>query len=249
MRMRSYCLTDQGLVRQSNQDSILLTHNQNGDLLGAVCDGIGGGVAGDVASGLAAATLKEAFQNAPHFENDQSAKQWLNEEISKANEAIFIQASQSIHQKGMGTTLVGVLITDQDAYNFNIGDSRTYGLYGKEFVLLTEDHNLVGDLVKSGEISEAEAMHHPQRNLLTNALGIWDRVKIDINKIKRDFDCLLICSDGLHGYVSNEKIYRVLTEPIDIKEKAQKLVDLSKAAGGNDNVSVILIENGDAHEK
>ena len=116
-------------------------------------------------------------------------------------------------------------------------------------MLLTEDHNLVGDLVKSGEISEEEAMHHPQRNLLTNALGIWDRVKIDINKIKRDFDCLLICSDGLHGYVSNEKIYRVLTEPIDIKEKAQKLVDLSKAAGGYDNVSVILIENGDAHEK
>lgn len=248
--MMYFGASDVGLHRKQNQDSYITAENMVGDILAIVCDGIGGGLAGDVASHMAVTHLKERFLRQEPLQDDQAVKRWLNKVIQEANDLIFVQSAQSHEQKGMGTTCVGVLKNQQATYIFNVGDSRIYAVYDEDFICLTEDHSFVHDLLKAGEITEEEAMHHPNRNMLTNALGIWDHVKIDINKIHDDYQTLLICSDGLHGYVEECEIYNLLTSPKEIRKKVFDLIDLSKRAGGYDNVSVILIENeaGELHE-
>lgn len=246
--MISYGISDQGLVRDQNQDSFFIAQNKNQDFIAVVCDGIGGGVAGDVASKMAVCDMQKQFASAPKFEDDMQVKVWLNESIHHANDLIFTQSSKSKSQKGMGTTIVGALITsDARAYIFNVGDSRTYGFYD-ELICLTQDHNLITDLIKAGEIDEAQALSHPKRNLLTNALGIWNEVKVDINKINNNYRYLLICSDGLHGYVPEGAISSVLISGGDVKNKVESLIELSKHAGGYDNVSVILVQGGSNYE-
>lgn len=233
--------SDVGLKRKENQDNFCVIENQHHALLAIVCDGIGGGKAGGVASSLAIESIKNAFLQAECFKDDVAVKRWLYKIIQQANDDIFTQSMQCMEYKGMGTTCVGVFIHQEITYIFNVGDSRIYGLY-HDLVCLTEDHSLVQDLLKNGEISEEEALHHPNRNMLTNALGIWDNVKVDINKIKGDYRSLLICSDGLHGYVREDDIYRIMISSKNVKEKVEACVYQSKAVGGYDNVSVILLE-------
>lgn len=240
--MKYYGRTHAGLKRKNNQDSILLEH-KDGRILAVVCDGIGGGNAGDVASRMAVAHMKDRFQEMETCESDLDVKHWLERTIQEANDLIFTQSTKKIEQKGMGTTLVGVLHCDKATYIFNVGDSRTYGLYEDDFLALTEDHSYVAGLLKRGEVSEEQAMNHPNRNVLTNALGIWDTVKIDINKIKNDYVALLVCSDGLHGYVSEDTIRYVLaSKDYPIEEKVNVLIQDALDAGGYDNVSVIILE-------
>lgn len=239
--MISFGASDVGLKRLQNQDSYCIVEDAQHNMLAVVCDGIGGGKAGDVASHMASAHIKDRFQQKPSLDCDVDVKRWLSKIIQEANDIIFMQASKSMSQKGMGTTCVGVFYMNESTYIFNVGDSRIYGLYD-DFICLTEDHSYVSDLVKAGEITEEEAKHHPNRNMLTNALGIWDTVKIDINKVSESYRYLLICSDGLHGYVSDEDISKTLVSNKDIRAKVYALVDLSKQAGGYDNVSVILLE-------
>ncbi|MEG0290913.1 MAG: Stp1/IreP family PP2C-type Ser/Thr phosphatase [Erysipelotrichaceae bacterium] len=246
--MNMFGISDKGLVRDQNQDSYFMSYNHHGDFIAVVCDGIGGGVAGDVASKMAVNEVQASFLVAPSFHKDQDVKTWLKDTIKKANDIIFSQSSKSKTQRGMGTTIVGVLITkDKKAYIFNVGDSRTYGYYD-ELICLTQDHNLVTDLMKAGEIDKAKSLSLPKGNMLTNALGIWDNLKIDINKIKDDYRYLLICSDGLHSYVPEGVISHVLSGKEDVKSKAEHLIELSKKAGGYDNVSVIIIEGENDHE-
>lgn len=247
--MKAFGASDIGLKRKENQDSYVIAKSENGNLLAIVCDGIGGGLAGDVASHMAVAHMKERFLQKQEFSDDLDVKHWLKTVIQEANDLIFMQSAKSAMQKGMGTTCVGVLYTKAQAYIFNVGDSRIYGVYDHHFICLTEDHSFVQDLLKAGEITEEEAKHHPNRNMLTNALGIWDNVKIDINKIKDGFSYLLICSDGLHGYVKEEEIIRILSKTEDIRNLVYELINASKSAGGYDNVSVILLhEDGETDE-
>lgn len=246
--MKFYGASDVGLKRTNNQDSYALVENANHCILAVICDGIGGGKAGDVASQIACDHLKNAFMCANPFTSDIQAKRWLQKIISEANDLIFMQSTKSLSQKGMGTTCVGVLITPKGSYIFNVGDSRIYGLY-EEFVCLTVDHSFVSDLIKKGEITQEEAMHHPNRNMLTNALGIWDKVKIDINKIKPDYQKLLLCSDGLHAYVSEKDILSIIHQEGDTRAKVYDLIERANEIGGYDNVSVILLEKeaGELH--
>lgn len=248
--MKYFGASDIGLLRKMNQDSYAIVENEQQEVLAVVCDGIGGGPAGEVASRMAVEHLQACFLKQTAFGDDQEVNRWLKQTIQEANDLIFMQSANSLDQKGMGTTCVGVLKTRKDTYIFNIGDSRIYGIYADDFICLTEDHSLVCDLLKAGEISEEEAKTHPNRNMLTNALGIWNNVKIDINKIRSDYQTLLICSDGLHGYVDEKDIIEVLQSKESLASQVAKLIDLSKLAGGYDNVSVILLtkEVGDAHE-
>lgn len=215
-------------------------------ILAVVCDGIGGAKAGDVASAMAVDHVKERFIQAKQFENDQEVKKWLTMVIQEANDLVFGQSTKKEEYHGMGTTIVGVLIQDEQTYIFNAGDSRTYGLYADDFLCLTEDHSYVADLLKRGEVTEEEAQHHPNRNVLINALGIWNNIRIDINKIKSDYLSLLICSDGLHGYVEELAIIEELKSEKTTKEKVEDLIQLSLDAGGYDNVTAILLEKGGA---
>lgn len=246
--MKFYGASDVGLKRTNNQDSYALVENANACILAVICDGIGGGKAGDVASQIACDHLKNQFMTAASFTSDLQAKHWLQKVICEANDLIFMQSMKSLSQKGMGTTCVGVLVTPHGSYIFNVGDSRIYGMY-EEFVCLTIDHSFVSDLVKKGEITQEEALHHPNRNMLTNALGIWDKVKIDINKIKPDYRKLLLCSDGLHAYVEEAEILKVINGEGEARAKVYELIEKANEAGGFDNVSVILLEKeeGELH--
>lgn len=239
--MKYYGKSHVGLRRQQNQDSICLVERE-GALLAVVCDGIGGGNAGDVASKMAANHMKDCFVQMKKCNGDIEVKRWLQKTIQGANDLIFTQATRNVAHKGMGTTLVGVLLCDASTYIFNVGDSRTYGLYEHDFLCLTEDHSYIADLLKRGEVSEEEARHHPNRNMLTNALGIWDNVRIDINKIKDDYCSLLVCSDGLHGYVSEDVLKDVVSNSENVEQKVNLLIQSALDAGGYDNVSVIMIE-------
>lgn len=249
MSIQYYGASHVGLRRRNNQDSICFLENGEHALLAVVCDGIGGGLAGDVASRMAIEHMKESFLKMEKCSSDVQVKHWLQDTIQEANDLIFTQSTRNTEQKGMGTTLVGILKCETTTYIFNVGDSRTYGLYADDFLALTEDHSYIADMLKRGELSEEEAAVHPNRNMLTNALGIWDTVRIDINKIKNDYKALLICSDGLHGYVSEAIIREILESQRSVEDKVRMLIDKALLAGGYDNVSVIIVEQaGDLHE-
>ncbi|NBK96903.1 MAG: serine/threonine-protein phosphatase [Erysipelotrichia bacterium] len=240
--MKYYGLTNIGLLRESNQDTFFSTYNKNNEFMAVVCDGIGGGKAGDVASQIAATFIEEAFLNKPVFNSESEHRDWTLETIRQANEKIYQDSLTSRKKHGMGTTLVGVLIVEDETYVFHMGDSRIYGFYD-DIICLTEDHNLAADLIKSGELSEEDALRHPKGKALTNALGIWSQYRVDINKIKKGHRYLLLCSDGLHGYVSESVIKQVVEDNVlSVEEKAQALVSAALKTGGYDNITVIVID-------
>ena len=241
--MKCFGMSDIGLVRETNQDSFFYGQNEQNELLAVVCDGIGGGKAGDVASQMAISIFEKQFHCKQYFQDDFKNKEWINTIVTQANDAIYEDSLTSRKKIGMGTTLVGAYINDDSTLLFHMGDSRVYAIYGDEMVCLTEDHNLAADLIKSGEISEEEAIHHPKGKALTNALGIWSQFHVDINKIKQDYDYLLLCSDGLHGYVQESIMKNViLNVALTSEEKVKALIDASLQTGGFDNITVILIE-------
>ena len=246
--MRYFGLSDIGKRRSINQDSFIASYNVNNDFIAVVCDGIGGGNAGDVASRMACDLLLEEFLKNPNLTSKQQAQDWLKEAIQRVNDAIFTKASQTHELSGMGTTMVGVLMCKLNVYVFNIGDSRAY-LLQDELKCLTEDHNLLHELIHSGQIDMEEEINHPKRNMLTNALGIWNQVRVDISLIDESFDYLLLCSDGLHGYVSEKLVKAVLLSRASLMEKVENLIQLANDIGGYDNVTVVLIdEKGDTYE-
>ena len=241
MTLHSFGKTHIGYKRALNQDTFLL-EERDGVLLAIVCDGIGGGNGGEVASQMACAHVKDRFKSMPKCLQDVDVKRWLETTIREANDLIFMQSAKKRSLKGMGTTLVGVLVCEQGTYIFNVGDSRTYGLYAKDFLCLTEDHSYIAALLKNGQITMEEAAKHHARNVLTNALGIWDQVRIDIHKIKNDYQALLICSDGLHGYVHEDVLREILAQSISAEEKVNLLIQKALDAGGFDNISAIVLE-------
>lgn len=248
--MKYFGLSDIGLIRENNQDSFYYAFNSEQEFLAIVCDGIGGGKAGDVASNIAKEIFVNNFEQKPVFGSEQENQKWIHEVIKKANDAIYEDSLTSRTKHGMGTTLVGILITAVATYVFHLGDSRVYGLYDHELICFTEDHNLAADLIKSGEMSEEEAFQHPRGKALTNALGIWSQYKVDVNKVKKGYRYLLLCSDGLHGFISENTIKNVLEETMSVEEKVRRLIELSNQSGGFDNVSVIIVEEdgGTQHE-
>lgn len=239
--MKIYGLSDTGLIRKENQDSYY--YKTNGmESFAIVCDGIGGGNAGDVASKIACDSLAKSFDEKNTKNSDKENKQWIIDVVKKANDEIFSKSTNAKELKGMGTTLAGVLITDASTIVFHCGDSRIYALYEHELISLSEDHNLAADLIKSGELTAKEAATHPKGSMLTNALGIWNDVRVEINKIKTNYEMLLVCSDGLHGFVSDNIIEDILMKKVAIEERAKFLINASNKAGGFDNVSVIVID-------
>lgn len=240
--MKSFGLTHIGLVRESNQDSFFYEANKNNEFMAVVCDGIGGGKAGDIASAIAVKSIQEAFRQKTISNTEIEVKNWLNDIIRKANDRIYNDSLTSRKKHGMGTTLVGVLMTGHNTYIFHMGDSRIYGFYD-DIICLTEDHNLAADLIKSGELSEEEALKHPKGKALTNALGIWSQYRVDINRIKADYRYLLLCSDGLHGYVSEKVIEHIINDAtLSLNEKGKALINAAIQTGGYDNITVIILD-------
>lgn len=248
--LRSYALTDIGRKRQLNQDYIYLTENPIGNLpnLFIVADGMGGHKAGDYASDLAVETVVGEAETS--FE--KSPEKILGHAISKANEILRKRANEDFALSGMGTTLVAATCIGRYLEVANVGDSRLY-VIRDEIEQITEDHSLVEEMVRMGGIGREEARNHPDKNIITRAVGARDDVEVDFfNRELQTGDMVLLCSDGLTNMVDDETICRILKNGKSLRDRVEELVETANVNGGRDNISVIVIEplaDEDLYEK
>jgi serine/threonine protein phosphatase PrpC len=225
--------SDVGLVREANEDSYLIERP-----LYAVADGMGGHLAGDVASSTAVRVISEKAA-AASASNPESLAQILVD----ANAVIYEQANSDSALTGMGTTCTLVLVDETRALIAHVGDSRAYHFRDSHLEQLTEDHTLVSRMVREGKIRAEEAQHHPQRSIITRALGVDSEVQVDLLNIDLDVgDLLLICSDGLSSLVGDDTIQEALQERTDPQDAAETLITLANEAGGDDNITVLILE-------
>lgn len=230
--------------RVHNEDSYLLSERGDLPMLFAVADGMGGHAAGSVASSLIVEQLA-GFDS--EVETGRELEQ-LRHAIESANNGVFRAAEKDRTLRGMGSTLVAALILGKDFIAANVGDSRMYQFHNKTLFTVTTDHSLVEQLVLAGAITKDEARVHPQRNIITRAMGVAPSVDVDLfERLWVPGDILLICSDGLHGAVEEEDIITVLSSGRSLESMCDVLVQLALDNGGTDNITVILVrlEEGD----
>ena len=242
--MKYFGITDRGKLRRTNQDNYVIASNAYGDVFAIVCDGIGGGKGGSGASRLAVSHFSMAFSLSDPFLEEEEVRRWLSLEIPAANTEIYQTGVNTPGLKGMGTTLTGVLISKAGRYIVNIGDSRTYAYYKDHSMkLLTRDHTLVNDMLRHGELTEEEAKNFPRKNVLTNALGVWEKTRFDLERRDEELCGFLLCSDGLHGYVDEDRIRRIVLDRLmDPAIRVRRLYSAAMNAGGYDNITAILID-------
>lgn len=227
--MRVGAKTDQGRVRATNEDAYGILPN-----LLAVADGMGGVQAGEVASRMVIETLLLYPFMARSAEELVAA-------IKEANRSIHRAATEKAEWHGMGTTITAALLSGEECHVAQVGDSRAYLVRDGAIRRLTDDHSLVGELVRNGSISAQEALAHPHRNLLTRALGTAGEVQVDVKTISLSFDdVLILCTDGLSGLLADEEILAEAMRHADPQAAAEGLVGLANARGGPDNVTVLV---------
>lgn len=248
--MKTANKTDIGLIRMVNEDRAAVLNDLNGFTIAIVADGMGGHQAGDIASQIAIESILEEMRSSHAGLTVEQCGEQIRKAIAKANEAIFQTASSKEQYYGMGTTVVVALVSEQAAIIGHIGDSRAYKLEGNELIQLTEDHSLVNELVKTGQISAKEANNHPRRNVVTRALGTEQHVDIDICHFAwSSNELMLICTDGLSDLVSHEHMLEVLQTNHSLDWKVDRLVESALEAGGNDNITVVLLANQQADQE
>jgi serine/threonine protein phosphatase PrpC len=230
---RSIGRTDPGRRRHRNEDHFVCEPP-----LFAVADGMGGAQAGEVASGLAAAVLEEA-------DGEERGEERVSSLIQEANRRVFQRSSEDLAASGMGTTMTVALVDMSEGKIAvgHVGDSRAYRVRGGELEQLTEDHSLVGELLRSGKLSPEEAESHPQRSVITRALGTEPDVDVDTFSVPvAAGDLYLLCSDGLSSMISDKEILSVLGDSDDLEDAARALIDAANDGGGEDNITVVLFE-------
>lgn len=249
--MKMVSRTDIGKVRLVNEDRAAIQHELNGLSLAIVADGMGGHQAGDIASQMAIDMISSELQSIHWGMPVDACKQVLKEAIEKANEKIYEFASGQESYHGMGTTVVAVIASQELLIIGHIGDSRAYKIAGDSITQLTEDHSLVYELVKNGQITLEEADHHPRRNWITRALGTEPSVEVDLYEYSwRPGDTILICSDGLSGLVDSSDILRIIKTHAELDAAAEHLIQSALSEGGDDNVTVVLLaHDSDSDEK
>lgn len=235
------------MVRDHNEDSVIITTNASGEYLLAVADGMGGHLCGEVASSLAITHLAKRFKSLSSIGTKEDAIAWLKEVANEINVLMFKYTEDHTESKGMGTTLVLAVYTDEFLLYGNIGDSSGFAIKQDVMHKITSDHTLVNLLVQSGELTEEEALNHPQKNVLMKALGTSVNAEIDIFEVETDIDGILLCSDGLTNMLSQEQINKVLKEDLTLEGKLQKLIFKCNNRGGNDNISIAcLMRDGES---
>lgn len=223
--------TDTGRQRPANEDSYLARSP-----LFAVADGMGGAQAGEVASQMAVDVLQEGLGS-----GSGTVAERLTDQVAAANARIFERARTDQGSAGMGTTLTAAYVDTERLVIVHVGDSRLYRYRGTTLERLTDDHSLVEELVRQGRLTPEEAAEHPQRSIITRALGPESEVAIDSEVLAvEDGDLFLLCSDGLTTMVSDDRIADLLATDEPLAERADALVDAANAAGGRDNITVLL---------
>lgn len=249
--MEWFGLTDRGRVRPTNQDIYQIeAREDNQTVLLVVCDGMGGANAGNVASRFAAQSFMEAARGALKESLDATKRQTLlTHALVQANDTVFSLAGRQPEFRGMGTTLVAALVQDDQVTVLNVGDSRAYLFDGTRLHQLTEDHSYVEEMRRQGRITEADARTHPQKNLITRAVGVEPDVDGDLFEARlAPGEILLLCSDGLTGMVEDEKIAQTLKDAKTLALAGDALLTLALEGGGRDNITVALFTRGAEEE-
>lgn len=235
--------TDVGVVRKQNEDGYFFRRSSDGTRgYAVVCDGMGGANAGEVASEIAVRTFVQKadalIQGAMDME---SMRKTILEAAEEGNRQIYERASANEDCAGMGTTLVCMLYQDHEAVIGNIGDSRAYLLDEHGMIQVTEDHSLVQEMVKRGELTPYQAQRHPSRNVITRALGVDAAVPCDLFELTpKAGQFLLLCSDGLTGEISEPEIYYEIFQSEQPETACERLIDMAKQRGGHDNITLVV---------
>lgn len=229
--MISLGISKTGLVRQRNEDRFYA----QGPLL-IVADGMGGYTGGEYASTMVVDTIAKVVNEATEMSTEV-----LENAILQANRMVYEKSQSYKELEGMGTTAVVAYVQEDILYWAHVGDSRLY-IYGSEGLLrMTKDHSMVQQLVEAGTITEEEVIHHPKRNMLTRAIGVYETVEVDAGVVEvHQNDRILLCSDGLSGYIEESKIELVLSEENNESRALEDLVHLVYDAGARDNVTIVL---------
>jgi PPM family protein phosphatase len=248
-KMNAVFMTDRGKVRQHNEDNGGIFMNPDGQRLAIVADGMGGHRAGDVASDMTVKHLKALWEPSSKIHTAEEAEKWLEQAVVGVNKQLFQHSLNHTECEGMGTTVVAAICTDIFATIVNIGDSRCYLLNESGFKQLTEDHSLVNELVRSGQISKEDAEHHPRKNVLLRALGTEESVEMDLKTITfEEGDALLLCSDGLSNKVSQDEMESILSNDLSLEEKAAEYISRANQYGGEDNITLAIVEYQEFNE-
>ena len=238
--LKTFSITDIGRKRKVNQDYVFMSKEPVGNLpnLFIVADGMGGHNAGDYASKVTVETMLAEMQSS--FEKNPTLI--FRRAIEEANELIRRRAGEDKKLEGMGTTVVVASCMGRFLQVANVGDSRLY-VVNREIRQITRDHSLVEEMVRMGGLDRADARNHPDKNIITRAVGAEDHVEPDFFTVElREGDTVLMCSDGLTNMLEDEEIRMIISGARDLVEKAERLVEAANANGGRDNISVILIE-------
>lgn len=236
-------VSDVGLKRQNNQDYMFASTEKDFPLF-VIADGMGGHNAGEVASSMAVKTILDKFRgNLEKLKNEKTIKLLIKEAIQEANDNIYLKSFEKPEFNGMGTTITLAYVYDTKIFIGHVGDSRAYVVKNRELSQITEDHSLVNELVKNGSITPAEAINHPQKNMITRAVGTSYKINLDLYILNyEDKDKLVLCSDGLTNMVDDNTILEVInSNDLDMYKVCNDLVSLAKNNGGRDNITVVGI--------
>lgn len=240
--LNTFCKSDIGKVRSHNEDSAEVFVNKNNDILAIIADGVGGHRAGDVASRMVIEYFSDIWENTS-FQTPLETEQWLDKNVREVNTRIFTYSKENVEEcEGMGTTLVALIATKEFITVAHIGDSRCYHFDG-DMKQITEDHSLVNELLKFGQINEEDAKTHPRKNVILRALGTDEKIELDIKSLECENNSIfLLCSDGLSDKISDLEMDKVLHRDSSLNAKGEILINLANEYGGEDNISVILVE-------
>lgn len=242
---KAYALTDVGMVRTNNEDSLVFTKPHDKSILKSkgylaiVADGMGGHNCGEVASEMAIQVISEMY-----YKLDLNVIEALKKSMLDANKKIFNAGQKNGNRKGMGTTCTAVVLIGNQIIIGHVGDSRAYYVNGNQILKLTKDHTYVEYLIAKGVVSEQERDSHPDSNIITKALGTHKKLEPDVFSVKHSFSTdakILVCSDGLYEYVKDDEMLNIV-KTNDPSLAVKKLIQLAKNRGGHDNISALLIE-------
>ena len=242
--IETFGLSDVGCIRELNEDCFCIHGFDEGTSKGfcILADGMGGHNAGEVASQNAVKFIAEEMQKLLNDKDETEIPGRLCRAVEGANEKVYRMSTENKIHSGMGTTVVAAFICEGVAYVANVGDSRAYAIRSDEIAQITTDHSVVSELVMSGTITREEARVHPQKNIITRAIGTDSKVKVD--RFEYDYsrgDVLLMCSDGLSGMLDDNEICEIVKAGRNSEETVCRLVDSAKENGGLDNITVICI--------
>lgn len=244
--MDLFGMTDRGKVRKQNQDEFRAIWSETYQVaLLIVCDGMGGAKAGNIASSLAATAFSDfVLERLGEIQDFPTAADVMTDAVLRANEIVYQKSTEDTQYSGMGTTLVAALVGNFGCAILNVGDSRAYRIGSVGIQQITNDHSVVAELVSSGKISLSQAHNHPNKNLITRAIGTSPSIEADVFPVElEDKELLLLCSDGLSNIVGDQELLYEILSHRELGQSCHALIELALSRGAPDNVTAVIYRN------